>query len=63
MNWDSNGRGQGFAVAILIYARIQAELRENSIALMIKVNRNFELQNLGRKRLLISLSAGTDCLR
>lgn len=53
----------GLAVAIFIYAYIQAALRENSMALMIKVNKNIELQNLERKCLLISLSAGTNCLR
>lgn len=53
----------GLAIAIFIYASIQAALRENSMALMIKVNKNIELQNLERKCLLISLSAGTNCLR
>lgn len=39
----------GLAATILIYACIQAEQKENSTVLMIKVNRNIKLQNLGRK--------------
>ena len=50
----------GLAAAIFIYVCIQAE---NSPVLMVKDNRNVKLQNWGRKWLLISLSAGTDCLR
>lgn len=53
----------GLAAAIFIYACIQAEQREDTTTLMVKVNRNTRLKNLGRKWLLISLSDGTNCLR
>jgi hypothetical protein len=49
MNWDLNGREWGLATTIFIYICIQAEQRQNSTDLVIKVNRSIKLQNLGWK--------------
>lgn len=60
INEDLNGRGWGLSCSHFYICKHLSRARENSTALMMKVNRNIKILNLGRKWLVISLSAGTD---